>query len=221
MKRPFFIFAALLLAAGLSRASDPPANVYRACSRLPQTIRRIAVLPVTAAASGLTAEMGRDDLEPVLYSELQKAGLCEIVVISRQQLSDLTGQREWTADEALPPGFLDTLRAATGCDAVLFCRMTQYKPYGPMAVGWNLQLVGNAGTRTLWAVDEVFDAADRGTACAARQYEAAHFGAVDPPPEFNPFHLFSSPCKPASILESPRRFAQYTASAMFATLPDR
>lgn len=216
------VFALAIGAAALPcAAGDAPTNVYRVSARLPQTLHRIAVLPVTVSEGGLTAEIGRDDLEPVLYGELQKANLSEIVVISRRQLEDLTGKREWAANEELPPGLLETLRTATACDAVLFCRLTHFKPYAPLAVGWNLQLVDNSREKTLWAVDEVFDAANGATACAARQYDAEHFVAVDPPPAFNPFHLFTTTGNAWSILESPRRFAQYTASAVFATLPSR
>ncbi len=227
MKRLASILALLPFAFAVGGAALPcaagsaPTNVYRASARLPQTIRRIAVLPVTVSDAGLTAEIGRDDLEPVLYTELQKVNLAEIVVISRRQLEDLTGKREWSASEELPSGMLATLRAATACDAVMFCRLIHYNPYGPVAIGWDLQLVDSTRTKTLWAVDEVFDAANAATACAARDYDAEHFGAVDPPPAFNPFHLFSSSENPSSILESPRRFAQYTASAVFATLPAR
>jgi hypothetical protein len=167
------------------------------------------VLPVTVAEPDLTAEIGRDDLEPVLYTELRRANAFESVVVSREQLRDLTGRTEWTATDELPRGFLERLRAATACDAVMFCRLVHYKPYTPVAVGWDIKLVDNTRTQILWAADEVFDAGDEATARAARRYYAEHFQTPSP--------LLDS----WSILESPRRFAQYAASTVFATLPAR
>ena len=190
-------------------AEHRPTNIYQASARLPQNVRRVAVLPVTVAQPDLTTEIGRDDLEPVLYSELRKANVFEIVVVSREQLRSLTGRTEWKTLDELPREFFERLRMDTGCDAVMFCQLVHYRPYPPIAVGWDLKLVDSRKSQILWAVDEVFNAGEGSTARAARHYYAAHIQT-------------SSPVTDSwSILQSPRRFTQYAVNAVFATLSSR
>lgn len=190
-------------------AEHSPGNIYRASTRLPQDVRRVAVLPLTVAEPDLTAEIGRDDLEPVISAELRRANVFEVVVVSREQLRGLTGRTEWTAKDKLPLEFFERLRAATGCDAVMFCQMVHYRPYAPIAVGWDIKLVDSRKPQILWAIDEVFSAGDGATARAARHYYAEHIQTSD------------AVTDSWSILQSPRRFAQYAANAVFATLPLR
>lgn len=190
-------------------AEHRPTNIYQASARLPQNVRRVAVLPVTVAAPDLTTEIGRDDLEPVLHAELRKANAFEIVVLSREELRGLTGRTEWTAKDELPLEFFERLRATTGCDAVMFCQLVHYRPHTPIAVGWDIKLVDSRKPQILWAIDEVFSAGDGATARAARQYYTKHVQTSGP--------LNDS----WSMLESPRRFAQYTVNAVIATLPAR
>ncbi len=181
-------------------------NSYRAAPQLPAQVRRVAVLPVTTDAADLTTEDGRDALEPVLYTELRKRAVGDLIVVTREELRNLTGKREWTIAEALPQDFFERLHQATDCDAVVFCHLTYFRAYPPLGVGWKMQLV-DAQKRILWAVDEVFDAGDPAVSAAARGYYARHFrGALD---DTN------------SILMSPRHFGQYAAAAALETLPSR
>ena len=187
-------------------AEHRPTNIYQASARLPH---RVAVLPVTVAEPDLTAEIGHEDLEPVLYAELRKANAFEIVVVSREELRSLTGRTEWTAKNELPLDFFERLRSATGCDAVLFCQLAKYQPYAPVVIGWDIEMVDSRKPQILWAIDEVFSAGDKAMARAARRYYAERIQTPGP--------LTDS----WSMLQSPRRFAQYTAKAVFATLPIR
>lgn len=186
-----------------------PSNFYRATGQLPDSIRRVAVLPVVAEGRGLTAERGRDDLAPVLYAELGKLKAFELVIVSPEELRSLTTVRELSADEKLPADFFERLHEATGCDAVLFARLTQYRPYGPITVGWNLKLVDAGKQQVLWAADEVYDAGDPAVSTAARRYCAKSLQLSAPLGD------------PSSILLSPRRFGQYAANATLASLPTR
>ena len=183
-----------------------PSNVYRAVAQLPPQVHRIAVLPVTVAATDLATEDGRDALEPVLYEELQKRAVADVVVVTREELWNLTGKREWTAAEALPDDFFERLHQATGCDAVAFCHLTQFRAYPPLEVGWKLQLV-DVQKRVLWAVDEVFDGGNPVVAAAARRYGSQRFQA--------------SPDAPGTVLLSPRQFGQYAAAMVLETIPSR
>src|SRR5262249_26051439 len=119
------------------------------------------------------------------------------------------GRSTWTAEEKLPADFFHKLRSAVDVDAVLVGRLTQYRAYEPLAIGWRLKLIDADGARIVWATDEVFDAQRTDVANAARRYAKAHPASVTPVGDSR------------RILVSPRRFAQYTANEVVKTLPPR
>src|ERR1051326_4264848 len=123
-----------------------------------------------------------------------------------------TGKPAWAANEKLPPNFLSTIKQETGCDAVLFSRLTRDHAYPPVAVGWNLKVVDAGDGQVWWAIDELFDLADPLVVNSARRYQLSHEKYY----QANPLLADSR-----TALISPRRLAAYSASAMFATLPER
>ena len=184
-------------------------NVYRVNARLPAQIRRVAVLPLVADFADPDASAGQADLEPILHSELQKRRTFELTFVSAERLQHSTGQRYWTAEEPLPADFFQRLRHELGCDAVLFCRLTRYRAYVPLEIGWNLKLVDSEEPRIRWSVDETFDAGEPQVASSACKYSSLYFAEG---------RLLA---QAGSILLSPRRFGQYSLDAMLATLPTR
>ena len=192
----------------LARQAPSASNVYSASTRLPADLRRVAVLPVTCDGS-FEAEAERDVLQPVLTAELTKTSAFEVAPVSREQLRAVTGKSQWCADEVLPSDFFTRLRASTGCDAVMFCRLKHFRAYPPVAVGWDLKLVDASRGRVLWAVDEVFDSGKPAVAKAAERYYAQAVGRSETIGD------------PEVFLMSPRLFGQYSAAASLSALPAR
>jgi hypothetical protein len=186
--------------------AEPVSNVYGAVACLPAQLRRVAVLPVTCEYNS-DAEAGRDTLQPVLLAELAKTSAFEVVPVDHEQLEAITGRPAWAAHEVLPSDFFSRMREATGCDAVLFCRLKQFRAYPPLAVEWDLKLVDANRRSILWATDEVFDSGEPSVAGAARRYYAQAIGHS------------SAIGDPSAILMSPRLFGQYAAAASLAALP--
>ena len=199
------------------RVSGPgyrPANVYALPTGVPEKVRRVAVLPLVAESRGAQAEAGAEAMQSVLVSELVRSGVFEIFALSADELRHATGRGQWTAEEKLPPALLQRLRERHGCDAVLFSRLTQYRAFPPLAVGWSFKLVecpAKVGEtpRILWAADEVFDAGNPAVVNSARRYYLAQMKVSGP--------LSDS----QAILHTPRGFAQYTLHALALTLPLR
>lgn len=212
------LLAALLLIAGCKTrpVSDmvfgplyKPTNVSRAVDRLPPDIRRVAVIPLTAATAGETILAGRDSLEPILQLELSKTRTCEWLIVSREQLRVWTGQAEWSSQDSLPTNFFPVLREKLGCDAVLFSQLTQYRPYKPIAIGWRLDLVECHDAMRLWSLDETYDAGTEPVSNAARRYAQDQVQIAARQPDST------------MILISPAQFGQFTLASSLATLPGR
>jgi hypothetical protein len=190
-------------------AGYQPSNVFAAQARLPAQMRRVAVLPLGCPPNDAIAALGRDTLQPVYHGELAKTKMFELVFVTPDQLRQWSGKPAWGAEETLPPDFLTHLRESLSCDAVMFGRLTHYRPYRPPALGWSLKLVDCREGRIYWAADEVFDSGDQTVVNSARRYYQTHLQT--PQPLADSF----------SILSSPRLFAQYTLHALFGTLPLR
>ncbi len=198
------------LAKTLLGPAFQPANVYRLTPQLPSAVRRVAVLPTSVADEDWLAAAGRAQLEPVLYTELGKANRFELIAVSAQQLLDWTGRGSWKAEDKLPGDLLGRVRESLGCDAVLFSHLRLFHAYKPLVIGWNFKLADCRSGQILWAADEVFDAADPTVARAAERYGQSHGE------EWRPWGG-----EAGTILSSPRRFGQYTVSALLASLPKR
>jgi len=186
-----------------------PENVFLAAAQLPADLKRVAVLPLACDGRRTDLAAGRDSLGPVLTAELVKAKKFEVVEVSSDELSRLTGRADWTGEEILPAGFLDSLKKEYGCDAVLFCQLTEFHAYPPLAVGWRLRLVAVRGQKTLWAGDEQFDAGEPAVMAGALLYQRQEQRQLD------------DDTAEWLALNSPQRFGQYSIARLLDTLPAR
>lgn len=193
----------------VSTPSYQPSNVYREEASLAPNIRRVAVLPLAAPTDESAMEFGREALWPVLLNELGRVRQFELVSVTAEDLRLMTGRSTWGGEEKLPLDFFESLKEKLGVDAILFSRLTQYRAYEPLSVGWRLKLLDADEPRILWAVDEVFDARVPEVAAAAIRYDEHH-------PDTS-----SSLRDSRGVLASPSRFGRYAASAVVQTLPAR
>jgi len=186
-----------------------PHNIFRASSKLPGEIKRVAVLPLACDGRQTDLAAGRDALEPVLFAELIRAKHFEVVQISRDELWRLTGRADWTGEDVLPANILDVLKQESGCDAVLFSELTAFRAYSPLAVGWRLKLVEVRQKKTLWAGDEHFDDGTPAVIAGARHYQRR--GQV----------MREDNSGGWLAVNSPLCFGQYSIAILLRTLPAR
>lgn len=186
-----------------------PTNVYVRKPGIPADILRVAVLPFPRTGKVQADTASRTALEPILVAELRKRKRFELIQVTPDQLNVWTGKSAWVAAENLPTGFLSSVREHTGCDAVLFAALTTYHPYPPLSIGWSVKLADCREGQIWWSVDEVFDAGNQSVAAAAEAYGRKEMMLPAP--------LLEN----SAILDSPRRFGQYTAWAVASTMPTR
>jgi hypothetical protein len=189
--------------------SYKPSNVYLEEASLPPNVKRVAILPLTTLNDEAAMDAGREALWPALLGELGRARQFELVPVNADELRSITGRSAWTGEEKLPLDFFEKLRERLGVDAILFSQLTEYRAYQPLAIGWRLKLLEAEEPRTLWSVDEFFDARVPEVAAAARRHAERH------PDTQSSLH------DPQGVLISPRRFGQYAAFAVVETLPGR
>lgn len=187
-----------------------PANV-RAEDRLPENIRRVALLPCASADSRLTDASLRE-LDPILAATLTRAARAEIAPVSRESLARLGGRPGLLSTAVLPRDLLARVAAETGADAVVFVDVTAYSPYPPLVLGLRARLVEIDGDtpEALWHFDNVFTAADPAVVNSARAHVLRRAAASTSPGDLS-----------HTVLQNPLAFADYAAAAAWSTLPPR
>ena len=187
-----------------------PANYNLANGLMPESMRRVALLPMTSAMNTVEHQSGRQLLQTFMQAEIAKSGLFEVVYVSATKMEQLTGRPAWRMIDELPVDFIEQLTREYDCQGVLFSHLTVYQPYPPLNIGWRMGLVhlspeGNNG-KVVWEIDDVFSAGEQAVINSARR-NAIKNGLSDPEldAEFG-------------LLNSPRRFGRYTAEAVVATM---
>jgi hypothetical protein len=172
---------------------------------LPSTLRRVVLMPVSGG-DVTTPEMA-ESLDRVFAAALLKENRFEMLVLTRDECRRHFGVDELSSTAALPHDFMEKMHRDYAVDAVLFVDLTSLQAYRPLDLGVRAKLATVEEVRLLWSFDSVFSASDVGVANSARRYFLRANGAG------SPIDLSTS------VLQSPSRFAEYVASAMFATLP--
>jgi hypothetical protein len=130
-----------------------------------------------------------------------------VIPVGSEDLKRWTQKGRWNSNERLPENFLQTLRERTGCDAVLFTELTQYRAYQPLVLGWNMKLVEVGSGMIWWSADEVFQGQNEAVANASLENRFWHWGE----------HAVGE----TAVLDCPRYFGQFTLSSLLSTMPER
>ncbi len=187
-----------------------PANYNLANGVMPVDMRRVALLPLTSAMNTVEHQSGRQILQKFMQAEIAKSGLFEVVFVPVSRMEQLTGRPAWRMIDELPIDFIEQITREYDCQGVLFSHLTVYQPYPPLNIGWRMGLVhlspeSNNGS-VVWEIDDVFNAGQKSVINSARR-NAIKNGLSDPELDME-----------LGLLNSPRRFGQYTAEAVVTTM---
>lgn len=194
-------------------ASDPvrrgpfftPTNTTGEAS-LPSDLRRVIVLPLhggeLAPAETCVA------LEPVFASALQRENRFEVISLSREDCRRRYGVETIASTSVLPRDLLTGLRRDFAVDGVLFVELTAFAAYRPLTLGVRSKLAVITDSHLVWSFDNIFASENPAVANSARRHFSVNSDGRGVPGDLTP-----------AVLQSPSRYAEYVAAAMFATLP--
>ena len=184
-----------------------PLNVVTNQVAMDRAVQRVAVLPLVFTGAYQERMATTEMIRSVMRQELVKRGAFESVFLSEAKLASLAGATDWKRGETLAEGFFESLSDALACEAVLFPAVSHYHPYPPQTIAWKMRLIDCRSRQTIWEIDELFDSGNVSVAKAADQY-------------YNTFQSGGTRhLDERSVLNSPRRFGEYTAAAVLGTLP--
>jgi hypothetical protein len=113
-----------------------------------------------------------DDVTEKLYQALQKRQLFGLTVIRQDDAVwrslKLDSQAKYTLDE------IKTLRDTLKCDAILLGTITEFRPYPHMIMGLRLKLLDLKDGQLMYALEQVWDCADKTTENRMKGYFRSH-----------------------------------------------
>ncbi len=162
----------LLLAALLSgcityyRAPAPAADYYYLnSSKCLNTVGRVAIVELDNNSSYPKVST---DVTEKLYQALQKKQIFGLTVVRQNDPSwrslQLDLDSKYTIDQ------LSAIHETLKCDAVLVGTITEFRPYPHMTIGLRLKLIDLRDGQLLWAIEQVWDSADKTTEYRTREY---------------------------------------------------
>jgi hypothetical protein len=129
------------------------------------TIGRVAIVEMDNDSS--YPEISAD-ITQALYQALQKRQVFGLTVIRQHDPSWRSLQLDRDSTYNLEK--LSAIREALRCDGVLLGTVTEYRPYPHMAVGLRLKLLDLRDGQLQWAVEQVWDSADKTTEKRIKSY---------------------------------------------------
>jgi hypothetical protein len=112
-------------------------------------------------------QMGADVTE-ALFQALQKKQLFSLAVVNRNEPAWRGLQMD--LDTTYTLDHLSAMRKTLQCNAVLVGAVTQYQPYPHLSLALRLKLVDLRSGQLMWALEQIWDTADKATENRIRQY---------------------------------------------------
>jgi len=108
------------------------------------------------------------DITEALYQALQKKQVFGLAVVRQHEPSwrslQLAPDSTYTLEQ------LSAIRRTLKCGAIMTGTITQYQPYPHMVVGLRLKLLDLTDGQLLWALEQVWDSADKTTEHRIKDY---------------------------------------------------
>jgi len=198
----------LLSGCQFHTASTPkvcrPADYYLNPDKELCTVGRVAIV-----------ELDNDSGLPQISACLTEA---LFLALQKKQIFGLTMVRQdeptWHSLQLKPDSMysleqLLAIRKALKCDAVLVGTITQYKPYPHTAVGLRMRLLDLKDGQLLWALEQVWDGADKAIESRIKSYLQSQMRSG------------LAPLREQLVVVSPLNFIKFVAYEVAETLQPR
>jgi len=108
------------------------------------------------------------DITGSLYQALQKKQVFGLTVVRQNDPSWRSLQLQ--RDSSFTLEQIGAIREALKCDGILLGTVTEFRPYPHMAVGLRLKLLDLRDGQLLWALEQIWDSADKTTEKRIKSY---------------------------------------------------
>ncbi|MFQ6034685.1 MAG: hypothetical protein ACE5NM_02420 [Sedimentisphaerales bacterium] len=148
------------------------------------------------------------DITEALFLALQKKQIFGLTMVRQDEPTWRSLQLDLDSTYSLEQ--LSAIRKTLKCDAVLVGTITQYKPYPHMAIGLRMMLLDLKDGQLLWAIEQVWDSADKTIESRIKNYLHSRMRSG------------LAPLREQLVVVSPLKFIKFVAYEVAETLqPER
>ncbi|MFB0524724.1 MAG: hypothetical protein ACETVZ_04240 [Phycisphaerae bacterium] len=165
------------------------------------TIGRVAIVELDND-SGLPQISA--DITEALFLALQKKQIFGLTMVCQDEPAWRSLQLDLGSTYSLEQ--LLAIRKTLKCDAVLVGTITQYKPFPHMAIGLRMRLLDLKDGQLLWALEQVWDSADKTTESRIKNYLQSQMRSG------------LAPLREQLVVVSPLKFIKFVAYEVAETL---
>ena len=162
-----FVLLAVLLSGCRTHSASAPVSDY--CYLNPYKkltdIGRVAIIELDNDSSYPQIS---NDITGSLYQALQKRQVFGLTVVRQNDPSLRSLQLE--RDSTFTLEQILAIRETLKCDGILLGTVTEFRPYPHMAVGLRLKLLDLRDGQLLWALEQIWDSADKTTEKRIKNY---------------------------------------------------
>jgi len=167
------LLAVLLPGCRTQSPSAPAANYfYRNPDKKFITIGRAAIVELNNDSSYPQIS---SDITGSLYQALQKRQVFGLTVVDRDDPAWRSLQLD--VDTTYSLNQILAIHETLKCDAILLGTVTEFKPYPHMTIGLRLKLLDVRDGQLLWALEQVWDGADKAIEQRTKSYFKAQKGS--------------------------------------------
>ena len=164
------LLSVLLSGCGIYEFSAPPTDYYylnpnKDLSSVGRTV--LLELYNNSSYSQISA-----DTTEALFQSLQKKQIFSLTVVHKNNPAWQSLQLDLNTAYTLEQ--LSSMRKTLKCDAVLVGTVTRFEPFPHMAIGLRLKLIDLADGQLLWALEQIWDTADKTTENRIKNYYRRH-----------------------------------------------
>ncbi len=136
---------------------NPDKNLY--------TVGRVALVELNNNSSYPQISI---DVTEALFQSLQKKQVFGLTLI--RQSDPAWRSLQLDIDSAYTLEQLSAIRRTLNCDALLIGTVTEYRPYPHLTIGLRLRLLDLNDGMLLWALEQIWDSADKATEYRIKDY---------------------------------------------------
>ena len=170
LKTLFLLLPVVLSGCGPHAAHESAANYYYL--NPDKNLSAIGRTTLVELTNNSTFPQISTDVTEALYQGLQKKQVFGVTVIRQSDAARQSLQLDTNTAYTLEQ--LSEMRRILNCDAILIGTVTEFNPYPHMTIGLRLKLIDLTDGQLLWALEQIWDTADKTTEDRIKTYYSRH-----------------------------------------------
>jgi len=168
----FMLFFMVFLSGCNVYSDAPPGSYTQYYSNPGKNLGKIGRISIVELKNNSSYPAISADVTKALFQTLQKKQVFGLAVV--QQNDSQWRSLQVDLDSAYTLEQLVSIQKTLKCDAILVGTVTEYQPYPHMIMGLQLKMLDLKDGQLIWALEQIWDSADKTTEYRIKNYFKCH-----------------------------------------------